>query len=176
VRFSVPYVYCWACVVSERERESAALSAGSTFSSVWGRRGRSVEKTWFQRKSVCLCVCVRFFSPLRAGSADFCASLFSQETSCVGFCCWPISFCRGIRCEEERSGVDLHFPGLRIPIRRGGRLFASVNSFVIDSGVAVPWHKVKGERKGWRQVGGSKLTTVLVQNRRDSAVLLQKQT
>lgn len=49
-------------------------------------------------------------------------------------------------------------------------------SFVVHSGVAVPWHKVKGERKGWRQVCGSKLTTALVQNQRDSAVLLQKQT
>jgi hypothetical protein len=27
---------------------------------------------------VCVCVCVRFFPPLRAGSAGFCASLFSQ--------------------------------------------------------------------------------------------------
>jgi len=33
-------------VLLQRERESAAaLSAGSTFSLVWRRRGRSVEKT-----------------------------------------------------------------------------------------------------------------------------------
>ncbi len=176
MRFSVPYVYCWACVVSERD--SAALSAGNTFSLVWRTRGGSVEKTWFQRISVCVCVCVRFFLPLRAGSAGFCASLYSQETSCVGFCCWSISFCRGIRCEEGRE--DLLFPGLRIPIRRGA-VFLPVlinnacASFVVHSGVAIPWHKVKGERKGWRQVGGSKLTTALVQNQRGSAVLLQQQ-
>jgi hypothetical protein len=47
-------------------------------------------------------------------------------------------FAEGLGVKRERSEEDLLFPGLRIPIRRGGRLFASVISFVAHSGVAVP--------------------------------------
>ncbi len=64
MRFSVPYVYCWACVASERERISCCSQRREYIQfSLEKKREECRENLIPEKKRVSLCVRAVFFPP-----------------------------------------------------------------------------------------------------------------